>query len=206
MKKLCSWCILIGAACSSCATSYKPLTPVLYPYRNKDDDNRVVKISYDYDVQLMSGNKRYSNSEKKNHMAAVAIRIENNSDHVIRITRDNLLIFKGDNQIMPLSPMEYSKKVKQKAGFHMFHALWGPWAYSYQNNNGQKESHFIYLPVGAIVGIANSVKGSKANALHLATLQSNEIWKKEILPGEKAHGVILIQALGFEELRFELID
>jgi hypothetical protein len=192
---------------TGCATSYKPVTTSLYPYRNKSSVNEQIAISYDYDVQHMSNNKRYSNSEKKNSLAAVAVRVENKSDQAIIITRESLLIFKTDIQVQPIAPLEYTKRVKQKGGFHLFHALWGPWAFSYSTNStGQTDTKFFYLPVGAIIGLGNAIKASNANALHLATLQSNEIWGKQVLPGEKVYGIILIRAFGFEELRFEFVE
>ena len=192
---------------TGCATSYKPVTTSLYPYRSKSSVNEQITIGYDYDVQQMSNNKRYSNSEKNNNMAAVALRIENNSDQAIIITKESLLIFKAGIQVQSITPLEYTKRVKQKGGFHLFHALWGPWAFSYNTNSyGQTDTKFFYLPVGAVIGLGNAIKASNANALHLATLQSNEIWGKQVLPGEKAYGIILIRAFGYEELRFEYAE
>ena len=207
MSKIYLHSLIILILCASCAVSYKPITPSLYPYRNKNEVIGDITISYDYDVQGMSNNRRYSNSEKSHQMAAVAIRIENNSDRAVKITKENLLVYKGDNQIMPLTPTEYTKRVKQKAGFHMFHTLWGPWGFSYSSNsNGQNESHVYFIPIGAVVGLANTIKGTNANATHLIALQANEIWDKVILPSEKAYGIILIRGLGYENLRFEFLD
>lgn len=191
---------------TGCATSYKPLTTSLYPYRNRNSDNGAISISYDYDVQQMSNNKRYSNSEKKNGMAAVAIRIENNGDDAIIITRESLLIYKAGIQVQALTVRDYTKQVRQKAGFHMFHTFWGPWTFIETNYMGAQSRKFIFIPIGAVIGFVNMSRASKANAFHQATIQSNEIWGRQVLPGEKIQGIILLRAFGYEELRFEYME
>jgi hypothetical protein len=104
---------------------------------------------------------------------------------------------------IPQRPLRVTLRGQQHTGFHLLHALWGPWFVSWQEDaSGNTDVDFVYIPVGAIVGIANTMRASNANKAHLEMLNSNEIWNKEIKPGEVVYGVVTIPAMGIEEFGF----
>jgi hypothetical protein len=193
---------LIG---SSCASTYKPVNLNGFQYSDKKTQDGV-EFSYTHNIQYLSDNAWYTKKERKFHMIAVAIKVVNNSSTPFVLTPENFKVMSADGvEKQFFDPEEYGKKVKQRTGRHMLHALWGPWAVSWStDNNGNTESHFIYLPVGALVGIGNAVRASNANKHNVQTLKSNSLWDRIVKPGETVTGTILIPGWHGEELTFDL--
>ena len=198
--------IFIAALISSCASTYKPVNLNGFTYADKKTYEGV-EFSYVHNIQFLSDNAWYTRKEKKFGMVAVAVKIVNNSQTSFVITPDNFKVFSSDGiQKKFLTPEEYTRRVKQRTGRHMLHALWGPWALSWQeDSSGNVETHFIYLPVGALVGLGNTIRASNANKANIGTLKSNALWDKIVKPGETITGTILIPGYHGEELNFELI-
>jgi hypothetical protein len=187
----------------SCASTYKPLDLAKFSYLRADVIKDTLRISYQYGVQESTGNRRYANKERKRGMELVALKIENLSASPITLTRENFTVHSISGVMGVFSPKEYSKKIKQKVGIHLLHALWGPWALSWKtDDNGETDFNFVYIPAGAIVGIVNAAKAAKANRENLATQERNEIWYKEISAGQTLHGLIAIPRTIQDSLSF----
>lgn len=191
---------------TSCASTYKPINFKALPYTNKKTYNDV-EFSYVHNIQFLSDNAWYTKKEKKFAMVAVAISITNNSQTPFVLTPENFKVLSADGiEKKLLSPDEYTKKVKQRTGRHMLHALWGPWAISWsEDQNGNTDTNFIYLPVGAIVGLGNAIRANNANNANLTSLKANTLWDRIVKPGETVTGTILIPGTHFDELKFDLV-
>ena len=137
-------------------------------------------------------------------MISVAVKIENlSSSSAITISKDNFKVHADGQEKTFYTPIEYSKKVKQRVGAHLLHALYGPWAIRWQENSkGETDVDFIYIPVGAIIGIGNAIRAGNANKANRETAEQYEIWNKTIGPRETLTGLILIPGNGFDPLTF----
>ena len=177
----------------SCASTYKPLDPASYTYSRSFEIKDTLRVNYLYKTQAMSGNKRYDKRERRYGMASVAVKIENLSDSTIELTRSNFHISSPNGGKTIYTPEVYSKKVKQWAAVHLLHTLWGPWAISWQEDeHGETDVHFIFIPIGAVVGIGNAIRASNANHDNLANQERYKIWNKKIEPGATLYGLAAI--------------
>lgn len=193
-------CILLTF---SCASTYKPVNLTSYAYDRSYLIKDSLQVSYQYNIQQLSGNRRYARKEKKRNMTSVAVKIKNLSASPVTLTRNTFQVYSENQAANIYSPVEYSKKVKQRVGLHLLHSLWGPWALSWkEDSNGETNFNFIYIPVGAIVGIGNSVRASNANKQNRATQEQNEIWNKRIDAGQTLYGLIAISAPMQDKLGF----
>ena len=188
---------------TSCASTYKPVMLEKFSYH----DERIhegVQISYAHNVQYNSRNRWYTKKEKKFGMIAVAVRVENNSEERIELSPANLKVYGSNHEARRLyTPMEYGEKVKQRTGRHLLHALYGPWAVSWETDaNGNVDTNVFFIPVGAVIGIGNAIRASKANRINIETLDRNAIWNKAVDPGEIVYGTILMTGVHGEELNF----
>jgi hypothetical protein len=195
--------LLISLITVGCASTYKPVSVSSLSYYETKPVNDTLRVGYRYNVQEITNNRRYASKEKKYNMAAVALRIENTSSVPVTITYNNFKIYSGTGEKKIVSPVIYSKKVKQRVGAHMLHALWGPWGISWQSDqDGNSDVSGYYIPAGLIVGIGNAVRASNANRESKATLEVYEIWNKEIAPGKTLHGIVTLSSIGDEPLSF----
>jgi hypothetical protein len=188
---------------SSCASTYKPVMLQKFAYEDEQFHNGI-EISYAHNLQYLSRNKWYTKKEAKFGMIAVAVKVENNSDESVELSPANFKVY-GPNGVARrlYTPLEYGEKVKQRTGRHLLHALYGPWAVSWETDaNGNVESNVFFLPVGAIIGIGNAVRASKANRINIENLDRNAIWNKIVDPGETVYGTILIAGVHGDELTF----
>jgi hypothetical protein len=196
----CALCVL-----TSCGVSYKPLTLGTLAFQNTAPVTDKVSVAYQYDIQLLSKNKRYSKKERKAGYAAVGVRIKNDSDQPIQLSKNNLKVAIGAYELQPLETEAYTAKVKQHPASHLLHALWGPWAFTHIEYGTESENHFKYYPVGAAVGLINLLIASMGNINHEAALKTNSIFGKTVAPGQSVDGVILLQASGgYQPLTFTL--
>lgn len=194
--------VLLG----SCAVQYKPVVPAKMNFQNRFAADDKLAVSYIYDVQGITTNKRYARREREHGFAAVALQIKNISAEPVTITRSNFKVLVNGSDKEYVTPEKYTSKVKQLAGLHLLHALWGPWAYQYEETPAGTSSRFRYIPIGATIGLINLIIAATANGKHLETLKQNEIFGKTIAPGEQLHGIVLIANTTYEPLTFRLVE
>lgn len=195
--------LVVALLASGCASTFKPMNVSVLPYRYTKKVNDSLTVSYSYNIQDATLNKRYGNKERSLGFAAVALRIENQSSVPLTMSRKTFRVESPAGEKSVMSARTYASKVKQRVGAHMLHALWGPWAISWsEDSDGETDVDFIYIPVGLVVGIGNALRASNANKAHLEVMESYEIWGKEIPPGKVLYGIIPIQARGEEDLTF----
>lgn len=195
--------LTVAVILSSCASSYKPVNLERYSY----SDERIhdgIQISYAHNLQYISRNRWYTKKEKKFGMIAVAVKVENNSDATIELSPANLKVYGPNGMARRLyTPLEYGEKVKQRTGRHLLHALYGPWAVVWETDaSGNVDTNVIFLPVGAVIGIGNAIRASKANRINIETLNRNAIWNQVVEPGETVYGTIVMAGMHGDELTF----
>jgi len=194
---LSSLCVL-----TSCGVSYKTLELEKLPFQNTAQLKENVTVSYLYDIQTLSRNKRYGKKEHRAGYAAVGIKIKNESNQPIQITDNNFKVIANGKERPLISPDTYTAKVKQHPTIHLLHFLWGPW---YNKDFGTyHEEHFQYLPVGAAVGVINLIIAARGNIKHTKTLKTNTLIGRTVEPGNTLNGIILMASPSYEPLTFEL--
>jgi hypothetical protein len=187
----------------SCASSYKPFNLRDYQYSSGHNILDSLSISYAPGLQGISDNGWYARKERKYKMTALAVRIENSSSTPLTISNEDLRVSVGDQTRKLFSPEEYSAHVKQRVGIHLLHTLYGPWiTVSTVDQYGRSETDVYFIPVGAVIGIINATKASKANRSNAADIRRLQIWNKPIKPGETIYGVILTEGRRYDNFKF----
>ncbi|HEY0744910.1 MAG TPA: hypothetical protein VGD40_25760 [Chryseosolibacter sp.] len=194
---------LFPVVLSSCSSTYKPVVLERFSY---DDDqiSNGVQVSYAHNLQYISRNRWYTKKEKKFGMIAVAVRVENKTGETIQLYPENFRVL-GPNGVARrlYTPVEYGEKVRQGTGRHLLHALYGPWIFTWETDTyGNIDTNVIFLPVGAVIGIGNALRASKANRINVENLDRSAIWNRTVEPGEVAYGTLLIAGVHGDELSF----
>lgn len=197
--------LLAAIILTSCGVSYKPLNLETLPYQNSAKLKENVTVSYLYDVQTATKNRRYAKKERKSGLAAVAVRIKNESDQPITLTNEKLSVFVTGGSEKPALPVtSYTNVVKQHPPVHLLHALWGPWQYSYWEDSRGRHSSFKYIPVGAAVGLINLIIAAGGNKKHLEQMSTHQLYGQTIEPGKTVNGIVILQMSNYEPLTFQL--
>lgn len=188
---------------SSCASSYKPVNLQRFSYIDEQVTDSI-QVSYAHNIQFTSRNKWYTKKERKFGMIAVAVKVENRSHEPVELSPANLRVYAGNGIARRLyTPMEYGEKVKQRTGRHLLHALYGPWVFTWETDaNGNVDTNVLFIPVGAVIGIGNAIRASKANRINIETLDRNAIWNKVVEPGGTVYGTILMAGSHGDDLKF----
>lgn len=189
----------------SCAGSYKTMKASDQSFIDKQSINDSLLVGYKYDIYSQYGNKRYSKKEKVHGYKLLAIEITNQSNEAIKITKDNFKLSIGGADIPPADLDIYTRKVKQESATYLLHALWGPWTIKKTVQNGKSNTTVKYLPIGAGIGLINTMLASSANAKHMTNINSSIIWGKTISPKSKLYGFVCIRNQGYDQITFKYL-
>jgi hypothetical protein len=144
----------------SCAIPFKEFKPSSFSYQNNANISQKIHVSYVYDIQRATNNRRYAKKEYGSGYSAISLRIKNISDQPIIVDQSNFKIFSSGKEIPYVTSEQYASLIKQRTGVHLLHGLWGPWGF-HANGEGDKnesgKSEFIYLPIGLAVGLTNFI-------------------------------------------------
>lgn len=199
--------VLASLIALGCASTYKPVNLETLTYSREVFLKDSVISSYMHNLQYVTGNKYYTKKERKYGIVAIAVKVENRSSDTLVLGSDKINVFVNGTQKPFLMPGDYAQKVKQRVALHLLHVLWGPWALSWKTDaQGETDFKFIYIPVGAIVGIGNALRASNANKANLATLNKNILWKKRVAPGETRYGTIIVPAQHSDEINMKFVE
>lgn len=184
---------------SSCASSYKPINPKALVYDVKSTDG--VGFGYRYDVLAFRGNNKYAKREFKKNIRLVAIKIENQSDKVMRLG-ENFNLYAGPNMIQPISPEILHMELKQGVAIYLLYSLiW--YTQGECDEYGNCETTLI-LPVGIPISIGNMVVAGGANSQFKNELLMNNLLTKEINPGDTAYAIVGVSNSGFLPLSIQM--
>lgn len=202
MKKLFQL-LVITVLFSGCARTYHAIRPEIYNYDNKKFVTEELNVSYFYDVQNHSRNKRYARKERKQDFKLMAIKVENNSDSILILTRDNFYIKTASGRdIKIVAPEMYTKLVRQYSEtFVLFYGIAGI-GYTWGEENGEKFSKVTYSPLPLIIGVGNAIYAGISNSNQKKNLIEKDIFNKPIYPKSSIYGLIAISESGFPELNF----
>ncbi len=188
---------------SGCARSYHIINPTTVYYNNTKPLTEDVKISYKYDEQLNARNKRYSKKEKKNNMALIAVKVENNSNSTLVLNSNNFQVFTSSGTTLPfISGNTYTEVVKQITGIYLLYGIAGL-SYSWGTDvNGNEFKEITFNPIPLLIGLGNTLLAHFANKSQIKSIQLNRILDKPILPGSSLSGFLILPVSGYPELNF----
>jgi hypothetical protein len=190
----------------ACASTHKPIMLTAYHYSTPQELNDSIAVSYNTNVQRISDNGWYAKKEDKRGMVAIGVKVVNYSSQPIVLTKENFGVYGRDSRKPVLTSLEYSQKIKQRVGIHLLHALYGPWAITWDTDpqGHSTDVHFIYIPIGALIGIGNAIRASRANQNNAADINRLQIWNKTIPARGELTGIILLRGFPDESLSFRL--
>ncbi len=167
--------LAVASLMSSCAASYHSINPAKVKYPSVQAYDTSVMVQYKYNVLEASGNKKYYKKETKFKTNLVALKITNNTDSTINT---NQLVFSsGDKFIMPLTPKQTRRMLRQKGEFHLFYLLLSPL---------QLYTPSSTTPIGLFIGpglaLLNIGVAASANKTFEENLKNFSVKDKEILP------------------------
>jgi hypothetical protein len=196
--------ILLAIIISSCARRYNVINTKIMNYYNKQVSENV-EFSYIYDIQFDAGNKRYTIKEKKNNLAAIAIKITNNRDSAIHITRSNLNVKSENGDNVPfIDPKIYCKRVRQSSEIFLLYAIMGVSVITTEDEKGNVDSEFYYNPLYAGIALGNFIAGEVANSKHKKYITQNQVFDKTVQPGQTVYGILIIPENNYPKLVFHL--
>ncbi len=192
MKKSTNYLFLIiSIMLCSCASSYKPVNPPSQPYGSAEESAELA-FSYQYDVLLRAGNKKYDRREKKKGVRVVAIKLKNNTERTLIPARDIHIL--ANEKVLPvMAPFQVKNTIKQQTPIYLLYLLLTPLSVRfYESNNGVlKEKSTI--PVGLVVGpgltaVNMAVAGSANKKLEAELLEY--AFDKPVAPGQTMYALV----------------
>lgn len=199
MHKLISKLILVLICLLSCGcvATYRPIHPASLNYTVHDMQDGI-GFSYKHDVLREKGNRKYANKEVKKELKLIAIKLTNNTDSAINVSRD-LVFLTGQQQIFPMEPLAIKNTIRQVAPGYLFYMLLSFVNVTYYDDY-RYETYPIGIIVAPIVTLATIGLATSANKNLLEELEENNIVNKTLLPGETAYGIIGIPHIGYDPI------
>jgi hypothetical protein len=200
--------LLILAAISSvvftnCASTYKPIRPEVLTYSNQSLDSSI-SFSYQYGTLRMLRNKKYAKREDRKGIRVVAVKITNHSAEPVTFNQ-NLKLYAGNNQVVPLDPAFVHQELKQGVAIYL---LYAPLTLAkltfYDTSTPGQIRATSSVPFGLVVGpgitIGNMAVAGNANQRFLNELTMYNLIGRQIKPGETVYGLVSIHDFGFNPL------
>ena len=197
--------LLTGIILSGCAASYTPVKPEARKYTSTyTSPDSAINYAYKYDVLSIMENKRYSKKEQKAGVSVLTVRIQNNTDSVIKFS--DLRIFQGNNQVIPVSNLAAANKVKQPVWPYVFYSLLVVYIDQgvSMDNNGNMQQDYIAIPIGIPIAAGNMIGAGSANSNLRNEFVKYDLSSKSINPHETIYGIMVLQGFDHQPVRFEL--
>lgn len=181
----------------SCASPYRTLNLHDYAFTKPEKVIDSIYVGYLTNIELLHNNGWYLRKEKKNHMVALGVKIQNYTDASFVMERAYVNVFVGNEKRKILTLEEYNGVVKQRVWPHALHSLY---VLPFINTPAQ----YIVLPVGLGVAGLNLYKSTHGNRVHEQQIGELEIWNKRVPAHSVVYGILLIEGSNHEKysLRF----
>lgn len=174
----------------SCASYYRAIGPERINYPPSANSEKL-DFSYRYDVLRDAGNKKFVKNEFKRNTKIVAVKLTNNSDTTINISKD-VSFYSGASKIFLLYPLEIKMRIQQSSMAYGWYFL------------GCMSFDPLDLAVFGGIGVGNMIVAGEANKNLLNELVKYDITTKELKKGETIIGIIGFEALHFDPLSVKL--
>lgn len=191
--------VLLSALLTSCASSYKTISPRSLNYSQSQVDPM---FAYKYDVLRQSYNKKLAKKEDKTKVRVVAIRITNTTGSPLRYGV-NYRIYAGTKEVRVLPVTAVTKAIKQNVPIYLLYLLLTPLQFNVSTPTSQSST-----PVGLVAGpgvtALNMGIAASANKKFKKELEGHNILDQEIKIGETVFGLIGINSSDFSPLSLKV--
>jgi len=184
-----------------CASGYRTINPPSLNY-NSHDLQDGIGLSYKYDVLQERGNKKYSKKEDKKDVKLIAVKLTNNTESIINVSKD-IAFYSGQNQIIPMEPLAIKNSIKQIVPGYLPYLLLTLLTLNVTTETSQ-ESYPIGLFIGPAITIGNMAVAGSANTNLLKELNEFNVLNRDIKVGETIYGIIGIREMGYNPLSVKM--
>jgi hypothetical protein len=192
MRKIIYLSILsLSLLLTNCASFYHAVHPDKISYPPTVNITDKLDLTYRYDVLKDAGNKKFVNSERKRNLKIVAVKLTNNSDTTINISKD-VSFYCGGSKIALLSPIETKSKIQQSWPAYGLYLI------------GCISLAPLDILIFGGIGAGNMIVAADANKKLLTELTKYDITNKELKKGESVIGLIGFEALHADPLTVKL--
>lgn len=167
---------------SGCASVYRPIKPGTLDYSNPVVGEKIT-YACRYNVLKETGNVKYAKMEYKHKVNLLAVKIINNTDSAINISK-NVKFYIGNKEHIPLEPYTVASVVSQKVVPYITYCFL---FFSVMNS---ESGLFIPIPIGLPIGIGNMRYASSNNKKLANEINQCYLTKKIIQPRETVYGLI----------------
>jgi hypothetical protein len=195
------FCLAILVFISSCAASYKSVSPSRLNFVSTENDS---SFFYKYDVLKQAGNIKLSKKEWKKKVNIVAVKIINSTGMSLKYGQ-NYKIFSGNNEVPVLPVSGAASAIRQEAPLYLLYLLLTPMKLTVTTGASRSVT-----PIGFVVGPGlaafNVLKAANANRKFKNEMEACSITDKEIKPGETLYGLIGIPYNQYQPLKLRLVN
>jgi len=190
---------------TSCASSYKPISPETLEYHNQSTNDKI-EFSYHYDVLTESKNKKYAKHELKNNLTLVAVKITNHTGHDINPMTD--AVFYIDNKPAYFVDQRITEdKIKQGVPIYLLYLLCSPITFTTSSTSIDGAPTSNSFPIGLIIGPAltatNMIVAGTANKNFKEEIEQYNLYR-QVHDGETIYALVAFRDIGKDEITLRL--
>ncbi len=174
--------LIVFFSFTGCASFYRKISPQAISYPPPTTSLEKVDLAYRYDVLREAGNKKFVKNELKRNIKVVAVKLTNNSDSTINISKD-IAFYCGGSAVSLLSPIDIKTRIQQSWPAYGLYLI------------GCVTLAPLDLLVFGGIGAGNMIVAGSANKNLLTELIQYDITNKELKSGESITGIIGFEAL-----------
>lgn len=182
----------------ACAQRYHSVNPTKIALSASNIPEEIT-LNYRYDILRENGNKKISKNERRNNIKLVAVKITNNTDQVINLSK-NAAFFSGSSMLVPIEPISLKNKLRQSVPSYLFYLLLTPLTFTFNGSDP--------FPIGLFVGPgltgANMLDAGIANKKLYTELIQYDILNRDIQQGETVYGLVGFGNIDYSPLTIKI--
>lgn len=191
------------ALTTGCAGSYNAIRPERIGSYIPSQSSGPVDFSYQFDALRLRGNKKYVKKEAKRGYHVAAVKVTNNWDRNVDVSRDLTLLY-GGRPIAPVPSTVAAKDMKQGLFIYLLYLLLNSnYGATVDPYTGQTTGG-TYLPIGFLVAGGNMLGAGLANGNMRKEFQQYDLTNRVVKPGETVYGIMSFREVGVAPLQVEM--
>lgn len=186
--------LAVAVIFSGCAHGYSAIETQSAPYGSPAESST---LTFEYRLNALeaAGNRGFAKKSRKENVAPIPLRVTNNGDEAVRLTRETLTVTSGSAAPYLVPAAKAADDLGQAYGWH---ALWGLLNVFVTTGDGDT----IYLPVGPAIGLFNIIRGATANSSLESDFKEKSLYGRSIEPGQTASGLVFVADGNGQPLEF----
>lgn len=174
----------------SCASEYNLIEPTKIEYHHEFQqvDCTAIQITYRYNILRDCGNFKLADNEKMKRISLLAVLIDNSSADTLNFP-DDIIIYSGDNELIPL---EFGEAVRALTANYSSH----------EEVDFEVESKTGTWNLGT--GLFNGIKTINSNKSFRDEMKEYYLVNSMIIPGTKVSGLLALPIQRNKPLTFHL--